>query len=88
MKTGKVKNAKDNKVQLELITPKGEKQKHALNYSMMMKSYIALFSLPDEGKYPIVVSVEIGGKKHEVKFDYPLVKKKEETKRTGAKTKE
>ncbi len=84
-KTGEVKNAKETKVQLELR--KGEKQTHALNHSMMMKSYIALFALPDEGKYPIVVDVEIGGKKHEVKFDYTLVKEKAEAKKTDTQSK-
>jgi hypothetical protein len=78
-KTGEVKNAKETKVELEL--PKGEKQMHALNHSMMMKSYIALFALPNEGKYPIAVSVEIGRKKYEVKFDYTLVKEKKEAKK-------
>ena len=80
-KTGEVKNAKGNKILLELTNPKGEKQTHALNYSMMMKSHIALFALPDEGKYPIRVTVEIDGKKHEVKFDYTLVKEKAQAKK-------
>ena len=75
-KTGEVKNAKGVKVQLELTNPKGEKQPHALNYSMMMKSYMALFALPDKGKYPIKLSVKIGGKTHKAKFDYTLTKKK------------
>lgn len=86
-KTGEVKNGKDVKVQLELTDPKGEKQTHALNHSMMMKSYIALYALPDEGKYPIVVSVEIEGKKNEAKFGYTLVKEKKATKKTDSKTK-
>ena len=84
-KTGEVKNGKDVKVQLELTDPKGEKQTHA--HSMMMKSYIALFALPDEGKYSIVVSVEIEGKKNEAKFSYTLVKEKKATKKTDSKTK-
>ncbi|MCH8291632.1 hypothetical protein IH992_11100 [Candidatus Poribacteria bacterium] len=86
-KTGEVKNGKDVKVQLELTDPKGEKQTHALSHSMMMKSHIALYALPDEGKYPIVVSVEIEGKKNEAKFGYTLVKEKKAAKKTDSKTK-
>ena len=83
-KSGQVKNAKETKVQLELTNPKGEKQMHALNHSMMMKSYIALFALADEGKYPIKVDVEIDGKKHEpINFDYTRVLDKAGDKKTS-----
>ncbi len=78
VKTGEVKNAKEVKIQLELTDGKGGKQSHGLNYSMMMKSHIALFALPSEGKYPIIISVEIDGKKHEAGFDHTLIKKEEE----------
>lgn len=77
-KTQQIKNAKETKVQIELIDPKGRKQKHALNYADMVKSHSALYDLSASGKYQVNISFQAGEKQYETKFEYVLKSPKKE----------
>lgn len=57
------KEVTDAQVTLKAIDPKGKDQIKALKYEEEMKSYDAYFSLPDKGKYQVMVLFKIGEKK-------------------------
>jgi hypothetical protein len=70
-KTGKeITNAQVN---MKVVDPKGKDQVKPLKYDEMMKSYDAYFSLPEKGKYQILILFKVGEQKrtagiyHEIK---------------------
>ncbi len=60
-KTGK--EITDAQVTMKVVDPKGKDQIKPLKYEDMMKSYDAYFSLPEKGKYQIMVLFKVGDQK-------------------------
>jgi len=60
-------------INMKVIDPKGKDQIKALKYEEMMKSYDAYFSLPEKGKYQVMILFKVGEQKrtagiyHEIK---------------------
>jgi len=57
------KEISDAQVTMKVVDPKGKDQIKTLKYEEMMKSYDAYFSLPDKGKYQVMVLVKKGDQK-------------------------
>jgi hypothetical protein len=53
----------DAQVNMKVVDPKGKDQIKLLKYDDMMKSYDAYFSLPEKGKYQIMVLFKVGDQK-------------------------
>jgi hypothetical protein len=57
------KEIADAQVTMKVVDPKGKDQIKELKYEGMMKSYDAYFSLPEKGKYQVIVLVKKGDQK-------------------------
>ena len=57
------KDIADAQVTMKVIDPKGKDQIKDMRYEGAMKSYDAYFSLPDKGKYQVMVLVKKGDQK-------------------------
>jgi hypothetical protein len=67
------KEVTDAQISMKVVDPKGKDQIKTLKYEGEMKSYDAYFSLPEKGKYQVMILAKTGEKKitagvyHEVK---------------------
>jgi len=57
------KEITDAQVNMKVVDPKGKDQIKSLKYEEMMKSYDAYFSLPEKGKYQIMILFKVGDQK-------------------------
>lgn len=57
------KEITDAQINMKVVDPKGKDQIKPLKYEDTMKSYDAYFSLPEKGKYQIMVLFKVGDQK-------------------------
>ncbi len=57
------KEVTDAQVSMKVVDPKGKDQIKSLKYDGDMKSYDAYFSLPEKGKYQVMILAKSGEKK-------------------------
>jgi C4-type Zn-finger protein len=57
------KEITDAQVTMKVVDPKGKDQIKELKYEDTMKSYDAYFTLPEKGKYQVIVLVKKGDQK-------------------------
>ena len=57
------KEITDAQINMKVVDPKGKDQIKTLKYEGEMKSYDAYFSLPEKGKYQIMILAKVGEKK-------------------------
>jgi hypothetical protein len=57
------KEMTDAQISMKVVDPKGKDQIKPLKYDGEMKSYDAYFSLPEKGKYQVMILAKVGEKK-------------------------
>ncbi len=62
----------DAVVKMKVIGPKGKEQVKLLDFTQAMNQYAGDFTLPEKGKYQILILFKSGGKKHPAGFYYAL----------------
>lgn len=62
----------DAQVNMKVVDPKGRDQIRMLKYGGEMKSYDGYFSLPEKGKYQVMILFKIGEKKQTAGIYYEL----------------
>jgi len=66
------KEVADAQINMKVIDPKGKDQIKLLKYEKEMKSYDAYFTLPEKGKYQILVLVKTGERKRTAGIYYEV----------------
>lgn len=59
-------------INMKVIDPKGKDQMKTMKYEEMMKSYDAYFSLPEKGKYQVMVLFKVGEQKRTAGIYYEI----------------
>jgi hypothetical protein len=62
----------DAAVKMKVINPQGKDQVKMLDFIMGMNQYAGDFTLPEKGKYQILILFKAGGKKHAAGFYFLL----------------
>jgi hypothetical protein len=66
------KQITDAAVSMKVVDPKGKDQIKSLKYEGAMKSYDAYFSMPEKGKYELLVLIKTGDQKRTAGVYYEL----------------
>jgi hypothetical protein len=66
------KEITDAAVSMKVVDPKGKDQIKSLKYESSMKSYDAYFSMPEKGKYELLVLIKAGDQKKTAGIYYEL----------------
>lgn len=66
------KTVTDAAISMKVVDPKGKDQIKSLRYESDMKSYDAYFSMPQKGRYELLVLVRTGDMKRTAGFAYEL----------------
>lgn len=66
------KEITDAAVSMKVVDPKGKDQIKSLKYESSMKSYDAYFTLPEKGKYELLVLIKAGDQKKTAGIYYEL----------------
>jgi hypothetical protein len=66
------KEITDAAVSMKVVDPKGKDQIKSLKYESSMKSYDAYFTMPEKGKYELLVLIKAGDQKKTAGIYYEL----------------